>query len=210
MASRCSTRAACTPTIRRPASSSIGSVRRVTNRCCARPVEQAGVEVLGVIPRHRRIGGPVTASGSGHRRRARPARRRGGRRDDRARVPRHVDLAGVSALAAQHGDADPPWDPAAAPWVSSVTGSSTVAIAAGKAFNSATPNTLEMLRRPGADVVGVRSAHRYVAGRYRRARPAWRIPGAVHRRACRAMTLRDSRFGRWPRVARRCTPNVPA
>ncbi|HEX2286526.1 MAG TPA: cobyrinate a,c-diamide synthase, partial [Mycobacterium sp.] len=66
-----------------------------------------------------------------------------------ALVGRHVDLAGIGAMAASRVT-DEPWDPAVA---APVMGNPTVALAAGKAFSFGYAEHTELLRAAGADVV---------------------------------------------------------
>ena len=126
----------------------VGSARheQVLRQAC----EQAGVPVLGAIPRidelelPTRYLGLVTAVEYG--RRARLAV------DAMADlVARHVDLAALVAVAASRV-ASPSWDPAAA--VGQTVGQCpTVAVAAGKAFSFGYAEHAELLRAAGADVV---------------------------------------------------------
>ncbi len=125
----------------------VGSPRheQVLRQAC----EQAGVPVLGAIPRTAELKLPtrylglVTALEYG--RRAREAVEA-----MTALVAHHVDLAAVVA-AARCGSADRPWDPAAevgeAP-----RGRATVAMASGKAFSFGYAEHAELLRAAGADV----------------------------------------------------------
>ncbi|WP_371328121.1 cobyrinate a,c-diamide synthase [Mycobacterium sp. 1423905.2] len=126
----------------------VGSARheQVLRQAC----EQAGVPVLGAIPRvaemevPSRYLGLVTAVEYG--RRAREA-------VDAmtALIATHVDLAAVVAVAASRV-ADAPWDPAAA--VAQVTGRQvTVALAAGRAFSFGYPEHAELLTAAGAEVI---------------------------------------------------------
>jgi cobyrinic acid a,c-diamide synthase len=111
--------------------------------------EQAGVPVLGAIPRNAELELPtrylglITAAEYGRRARLAVDAMT-------ALVARHVDLAGVVAACAIRA-ADPPWDPAAA--VGERTARATVAMAAGKAFTFAYTEHAELLRASGADVV---------------------------------------------------------
>ncbi|MBV8787333.1 MAG: cobyrinate a,c-diamide synthase [Mycobacterium sp.] len=125
----------------------VGSPRHehVLRQAC----EQAGVPVLGAIPRAAEMDVPtrylglVTAAEYGRRAQLAVDAMT-------ALVARHVDLAGVVAACAIRA-ADPPWDPAAA--VGETTSRATVAMAAGKAFTFAYTEHAELLRAAGADVV---------------------------------------------------------
>jgi cobyrinic acid a,c-diamide synthase len=126
----------------------VGSARheQVLREAC----EQAGVPVLGAIPRTAELGLPtrylglVTAVEYGRRAQLAVEAMT-------ALVARHVDLAGVVA-AAGCGSADQPWDPAAA--VGETAGArATVAMATGKAFSFGYAEHAELLRAAGADVV---------------------------------------------------------
>ncbi|WP_102418080.1 cobyrinate a,c-diamide synthase [Mycobacterium sp. 4858] len=125
----------------------VGSARHehVLRQAC----EQAGVAVLGAIPRTAELELPtrylglVTAAEYGRR-----ARQAVEAMTDL--IARHVDLAAVAAVAASR--AAPPWDPTAA--VGETPGRrATVAMAAGKAFTFAYAEHAELLRAAGADVV---------------------------------------------------------
>lgn len=125
----------------------VGSARheRVLRQAC----EQAGVTVLGAIPRTAELELPtrylglVTAVEYGRR-----ARLAVEAMTDL--VARHVDLAAVAGLAA--GRTGPAWDPAAA--VGEAPGArATVAMAAGKAFSFGYAEHAELLRAAGAEVV---------------------------------------------------------
>jgi cobyrinic acid a,c-diamide synthase len=112
--------------------------------------EQAGVPVLGAIPRTAELELPtrylglVTAVEYGQRARLAVDAMT-------ALVARHVDLAAVVAAAGSRV-ADPPWDPSAA--VGSTPGEhALVAMAAGKAFTFAYAEHAELLRAAGADMV---------------------------------------------------------
>ncbi|MCW2688489.1 MAG: hypothetical protein JWR37_3379 [Mycobacterium sp.] len=126
----------------------VGSLRHeaVLRQAC----EQAGVVVLGAIPRADDLSVPsrhlglITATEHGtHARAAVQAMS--------AIVARHVDLAGVVAAATAHVG-DPPWD-AGAEVGDPVPGRSTVALAAGRAFNFGYTEHGELLRAAGAEVV---------------------------------------------------------
>jgi cobyrinic acid a,c-diamide synthase len=125
----------------------VGSARheQVLRQAC----EQAGVPVLGAIPRAAELELPtrylglVTAVEYG--RRAHDAVEA-----MTALIARHVDLAAVMA-AARGGPADEPWDPAAA--VGDLPPAhATVGMAAGKAFSFGYAEHAELLRAAGADV----------------------------------------------------------
>ncbi len=125
----------------------VGSARHedVLRQAC----EQAGVPVLGAVPRvdelelPTRYLGLVTAVEYGRRARLAVDAMT-------ALVARHVDLAAVMAIAGGR-DADPPWDPAEE--VGETAGRATVAVAAGKAFSFGYAEHAELLRAAGADVV---------------------------------------------------------
>jgi cobyrinic acid a,c-diamide synthase len=124
----------------------VGSPRHeeVLRQAC----EHAGVPVLGASPRADELSVPsrhlglVTAVEHGEQARAAVDAMT-------VLVGRHVDLAGVAAVAASRV-ADGPWDPGVAePAAQSVT----VAMAAGKAFSFGYPEHGELLRAAGAEVV---------------------------------------------------------
>ena len=126
----------------------VGSPRheQVLRQAC----EQAGVPVLGAIPRTAELELPtrylglVTAVEYGRRAQAAVEAMT-------ALVARHVDLAGVVAADGCRC-ADPPWDPEMA--VGETQGArATVAMAAGKAFSFGYAEHAELLRAAGADVV---------------------------------------------------------
>ncbi|UXA08741.1 cobyrinate a,c-diamide synthase [Mycobacterium sp. SMC-2] len=125
----------------------VGSVRHehVLRQAC----EQAGVAVLGAIPRVAELEVPtrylglVTAVEYGQR-----ARLAVEAMTDL--VAGHVDLAAVAAVAASR--AGPAWDPVTAVGETPGKGA-TVAVAAGKAFSFAYAEHAELLRAAGADVV---------------------------------------------------------
>ena len=125
----------------------VGSARheQVLRQAC----EQAGVEVLGAIPRTDELSVPsrhlglVTATEHGRLAAAAVDAMS-------ALVSRHVDLAAVRAIAGSRV-ADAPWDPAGAVG-ERVTGSPTVAVAAGKAFSFGYAEHAELLCAAGADV----------------------------------------------------------
>lgn len=125
----------------------IGTARHelVLRQAC----EQAGVPVLGAIPRTAELELPtrylglVTAAEYGrHAERAIEAMT--------DLVTRHVDLAGVVAAAGSRVD-DPPWEPANV--VQLVGRRVRVALAAGKAFTFGYAEHAELLRAAGAQVV---------------------------------------------------------
>lgn len=126
----------------------VGSERhqRVLRQAC----EQAGVPVLGAIPRNAELELPtrylglVTAIEYG--RRARMAVEA-----MTALVARHVDLAAVMSVAGG-GTVDAPWDPSTAVG-RPARRRATVALAAGKAFTFGYAEHAELLAAAGADVV---------------------------------------------------------
>ncbi|BAX91872.1 hydrogenobyrinate a,c-diamide synthase [Mycobacterium shigaense] len=126
----------------------VGSQRheQVLRQAC----EQAGVPVLGAIPRAAELELPtrylglVTAVEYGQRARLAVDAMT-------ALVARHVDLGAVVAAAGSRV-ADPPWDPAHAV-VAERGRRAVVALAAGKAFTFAYAEHVELLRAAGADVV---------------------------------------------------------
>ena len=111
--------------------------------------EQAGVAVLGVIPRRAELELPsrylglVTAVE--YDRRARDAVEA-----MTTLIARHVDLGAVVRLA-QSRVRDAAWDPSAI-MAEPVTGQVTVALAGGKAFSFGYPEHAELVRACGADV----------------------------------------------------------
>jgi len=126
----------------------VGSARheQVLRQAC----DQAGVPVLGAIPRAAELELPtrylglVTAVEYG---------RRAGLAVEAmtALVARHVDLTAIVAAAGSRA-ADPAWDPAAA--VGEIPGAHpTVAMAAGKAFSFGYAEHGELLQAAGAEVV---------------------------------------------------------
>lgn len=124
----------------------VGSPRHedVLRQAC----EHAGVPVFGAIPRADELSVPsrhlglVTAVEHGRQAHAAVEAMT-------ALVARHVDLSGITALAASRV-ASPPWDPTAtAPVARDVT----VALAAGKAFSFGYTEHGELLRAAGALVV---------------------------------------------------------
>ncbi|WP_156688564.1 cobyrinate a,c-diamide synthase [Mycobacterium sp. Marseille-P9652] len=125
----------------------VGSGRheRVLRQAC----EQAGVPVLGAIPRNAELELPtrylglVTAVEYGRR-----ARLAVEAMTDL--VARHVDLAAVAASAASRPDG-PAWDPAGAVGDAPRPGI-TVAVASGRAFSFGYAEHAELLRAAGADV----------------------------------------------------------
>ncbi|GFG76445.1 cobyrinate a,c-diamide synthase [Mycobacterium botniense] len=125
----------------------VGSARheQVLRQAC----EQAGVPVLGAIPRNDELAVPtrhlglVTAVEYGRRARLAVEAMT-------TLIAHHVDLAAVAAAAASRVT-DAPWDPAVA--VGQNRNRAMVALAAGKAFSFAYPEHAELLRAAGADVV---------------------------------------------------------
>jgi cobyrinic acid a,c-diamide synthase len=126
----------------------VGSARheQVLRQAC----EQAGVPVLGAIPRTAELELPtrylglVTAVEYGRHAQAAVEAMT-------ALIARHVDLAAVVAAAGCRC-ADPPWDPAVAVG-ETPGGHATVAMAAGKAFSFGYAEHAELLRAAGADVL---------------------------------------------------------
>ncbi len=128
----------------------VGSARheQVLRQAC----EQAGVPVLGAIPRTAELELPtrylglVTAVEYGRRARLAVEAMT-------ALVARHVDLTAVVAVAGSRA-ADPPWDPAAAlgESVARRTARTAVAMAAGKAFSFGYAEHAELLQAAGAEV----------------------------------------------------------
>ncbi|WP_101949423.1 cobyrinate a,c-diamide synthase [Mycobacterium sp. 3519A] len=124
----------------------VGSARHeeVLRQAC----EHAGAPVLGAIPRADELAVPsrhlglVTAVEHGEQARAAV--------DAMTElVGRHVDLAGIAAVAASRVT-DAPWQPDVADPVATVV---TVALAAGRAFSFGYTEHGELLRAAGADVV---------------------------------------------------------
>lgn len=126
----------------------VGSPRheQVLRQAC----EQAGVPVLGAVPRvaelelPTRYLGLVTAVEYGRRARLAVEAMT-------ALVARHVDLAAMVAVAASRVTQQP-WDPAVAVG-EAPAGRATVAMAAGKAFSFGYAEHAELLAAAGADVV---------------------------------------------------------
>jgi len=125
----------------------VGSARheQVLRQAC----EQAGIPVLGVIPRTAELELPTRYLGLV------PAVEYGRRamlavEAMTALVAQHVDLAAVFAKAGRRA-ADPPWDAAAATG-KVVGGRATVAMATGKAFSFGYAEHAELLRAAGAEV----------------------------------------------------------
>jgi len=125
----------------------VGSARheQVLRQAC----EQAGIPVLGVIPRTAELELPTRYLGLV------PAVEYGRRamlavEALTALVAQHVDLAAVFAKAGRRA-ADPPWDAAAATG-KVVGGRATVAMATGKAFSFGYAEHAELLRAAGAEV----------------------------------------------------------
>jgi cobyrinic acid a,c-diamide synthase len=127
----------------------VGSERheQVLRQACA----DAGVTVLGAIPRHMELTVPsrhlglVTAAEHGTR-----AIKAVAAMTDL--VAAHVDLEGVVGVAAS-SVTDTGWDPAAAV-PTTAAGAATVAIAGGKAFTFGYAEHVEMLQAAGAQIVG--------------------------------------------------------
>ncbi|WP_459968938.1 cobyrinate a,c-diamide synthase [Mycobacterium sp. MUNTM1] len=126
----------------------VGSARheQVLRQAC----EQAGVPVLGAIPRvaelelPTRYLGLVTAVEYGQRARLAVQAMT-------ELVARHVDMSAIAAVAGGRA-AQPPWDPAAAVGEKPGRGA-TVAVAAGKAFSFGYAEHAELLAAAGAAVV---------------------------------------------------------
>lgn len=127
----------------------VGTARheQVLRQAC----EQAGIPVLGAVPRAAELELPtrhlglITAVEYGRRAQAAVAAMT-------ALVARHVDLTAIVTTAAGCRSADAPWDPAAA--VGETPGAHpTVAMATGKAFSFGYAEHAELLRAAGADVV---------------------------------------------------------
>ena len=125
----------------------VGSARheQVLRQAC----QQAGIPVLGVIPRTAELELPARYLGLV------PAVEYGRRamlavEAMTALVAQHVDLAAVFAKAGRRA-ADPPWDAAAATG-KVVGGRATVAMATGKAFSFGYAEHAELLRAAGAEV----------------------------------------------------------
>ena len=124
----------------------VGSPRHedVLRQAC----EDAGVPVLGVVPRADELSVPsrhlglITAVEHGRLARAAVEAMT-------ARVARHVDLAGVAGIASS-SVTDEPWDPTVA---APSAGHTVVALAAGKAFSFGYPEHAELLGAAGAEVV---------------------------------------------------------
>jgi cobyrinic acid a,c-diamide synthase len=128
----------------------VGSVRheQVLRQAC----EQAGVQVLGAIPRRDELEVPSRYLGlvtaieyDAFDRRARDAVEA-----MTTLIARHVDLGAVFGLA-QSRVTDPAWDPSAVV-AAPVTEHVTVALAGGKAFSFGYPEHAELVRASGADV----------------------------------------------------------
>ncbi|MCV7172951.1 cobyrinate a,c-diamide synthase [Mycobacterium manitobense] len=124
----------------------VGSPRheQVLRQAC----EYVGLPVFGAIPRTEALAVPsrhlglVTAGEHG-------AQAREAVEAMTEVVGRHLDLAGITAVATSRVD-DPPWNPATAEPVGNGV---TVAVAAGNAFNFRYTEHAEMLRAAGAEVV---------------------------------------------------------
>jgi cobyrinic acid a,c-diamide synthase len=128
----------------------VGSVRheQVLRQAC----EQAGVPVLGAIPRRDELEVPSRYLGlvtaieyDAYDRRARDAVEA-----MTTLIARHVDLGAVFGLARSRVT-DPAWDPSAVV-AAPVTEHVTVALAGGKAFSFSYPEHAELVRASGADV----------------------------------------------------------
>lgn len=127
----------------------VGSPRheQVLRQAC----EQAGIPVLGAIPRTAELELPtrylglVTAVEYGRRARLAVEAMT-------ALIAQHVDLAAVMAVAASRASGAP-WDPVAAVGETAVRRRATVAMASGKAFSFGYAEHAELLGAAGADVV---------------------------------------------------------
>jgi cobyrinic acid a,c-diamide synthase len=133
----------------------VGSARheQVLRQAC----QQAGVPVLGAIPRRDELELPARYLGLvtavEYDRRARQAVEA-----MTALTARHVDVGAVFGLA-QSRVSDPPWDPSAAAACAGIAEARpgkrspvTVALASGKAFSFGYPEHIELVRALGADV----------------------------------------------------------
>jgi cobyrinic acid a,c-diamide synthase len=125
----------------------VGSARheQVLRQAC----EQAGIPVLGAIPRRDELAVPARYLGLvtaiEYDRRARQAV------DAMTElIARHVDVGAVCRIA-QSRVTDPPWDPSSVVG-EPVTEQVTVAMAGGKAFSFRYPEHAELVRAVGADV----------------------------------------------------------
>ena len=179
----------------------IGSQRheQVLRQACA----QAGVAVLGAIPRRPELSLPsrhlglVTAAEHG------TAALRAVTAMTEI-VAAHVDIAAVAAIAGSAVD-DPAWEPSAG--VATIPAHVTVAMAAGKAFTFGYAEHAEMLQAAGADVVGFDPLTDTLPSDT----DALVLPGGFPSSSppsCPPMMLPANRSGRSPDEARRCTPNV--
>lgn len=182
----------------------VGSARheQVLRQAC----DQAGVAVLGAIPRTAELELPtrylglVTAVEYG--RRARLAVQA-----MTAVVARHVDLAAVIACAGSQA-AHPPWDPVIAVG-NTARQPATVAIAAGRAFTFGYAEHAEMLRAAGAEVVEFDPLSETLP----EGTDAVVLPGGFPSSSppsCPPTTPSGGRSTNWPLPAPRCMPNVPA
>ncbi|MFT4297159.1 MAG: cobyrinate a,c-diamide synthase [Micropruina sp.] len=118
----------------------------------ARVFEQAGLPVLGVLPRNAGIAAPSRHLGLV------PASERLESRATidalAAHLADHVDLDAVRELAGLAGELDvPAWDPAAV--MSAVAGAPLVGVLAGRAFTFRYAETTELLRAAGCRVVEI-------------------------------------------------------
>jgi cobyrinic acid a,c-diamide synthase len=125
----------------------VGSERheQVLRQAC----EQAGVPVLGAVPRHDELEVPTRYLGlvtaveyDRHARCAVEAMT--------ALIARHVDVGAVFGLARSRVN-DPPWDPATIAG-EPVTERATIALAGGKAFSFGYPEHAELVRAFGGDI----------------------------------------------------------
>ncbi len=172
----------------------VGSARHehVLRQAC----EQAGVTVLGSIPRADELAVPsrhlglVTAVEHGRRAGAAVEAMTG-------LVARHVDLAAVASIAVSHVP-DEPWTPELPEHTDRVGGPVTVALAAGKAFSFGYTEHRELLRAAGAEVVEFDPLSDPLPPGRDGAGAARRLPRGVRHRAVRqrAGARADRRAGR--------------
>lgn len=144
----------------------VGSPRHASE--LAGVFEQAGVPVLGIVPRSAAISAP-----SRHLGLVPAAERResaGTVEALAAHIAEHVDLAAVGQVAATAPDLDAvAWDPAGE--VETVSGRPVVAVLAGRAFTFRYAETTELLAAAGCDIAEIDPLHdtdlpRDVAGLY--------------------------------------------
>ncbi|AMC74315.1 cobyrinic acid A,C-diamide synthase [Mycobacterium tuberculosis] len=182
----------------------VGSARheQVLRQAC----DQAGVAVLGAIPRTAELELPtrylglVTAVEYG--RRARLAVQA-----MTAVVARHVDLAAVIACAGSQA-AHPPWDPVIAVG-NTARQPATVAIAAGRAFTFGYAEHAEMLRAAGAEVVEFDPLSETLP----EGTDAVVLPGGFPEQFTAELSANDTvrrQINELAAAGARCMPNVPA